>query len=162
MADGLPGSGLRVRRERGQSRVTWKRKKKLAECEVNDEHEFAVYDGGMSGKSGEFEELLALLGLEKRIYKQKQGWVWQYRGITAELCEVSGSVHGEQAPEGARKGLTLKNLGWFLELEILAAEDSPETVAAAREQLLAFLGQTGIRKENIEDRYYSELLGDYS
>jgi adenylate cyclase class 2 len=154
---GLPDSGLRVRRERagdtGHTIVTLKRKEMRAECEVNDEQEFAVSDGAA------FEELLDLLGLEKRIHKRKQGWVWRYRGITAELCKVSGSVRTEPEiaePEEPRPGG--RNLGWFLELEILAKEDSPVTVAAAREQLLSLLEQAGIGKECIENRYYSELL----
>ncbi|MDR2701549.1 MAG: CYTH domain-containing protein [Spirochaetaceae bacterium] len=154
---GLPDSGLRVRREKagdaGHTIVTLKRKEMRAECEVNDEQEFAVSDGAA------FEELLELLGLEKQIHKRKQGWVWRYRGITAELCKVSGSVYTE--PEIAESETPVpgaKSLGWFLELEILAKEDSPGTVAAAREQLLALLEQTGIGKESIESRYYSELL----
>jgi adenylate cyclase class 2 len=128
-----------------------KRKERQAECEVNDEREFEVSDGAA------FEELLELLGLEKQIYKHKQGFVWRYRGITVELCEVSGSVYTEPGPaESGEPGY--RNLGWFLELEILAKEDSPETVAAAREQLLSLLEQVGIGKESIESRYYSELL----
>jgi len=154
---GLPDSGLRVRREiagnTGKTLITLKRKEMRAECEVNDEQEFEVSDGAA------FEELLDLLGLEKQIYKHKQGWVWRYRGITAELCEVSGFVCTEPGAEGTGEDTSAsKNLGWFLELEILAKENSPGTVAAAREQLLALLEQAGIGKESIENRYYSELL----
>jgi len=154
---GLP-SGLRVRQEKsgatGRTIVTIKRKETRAECEVNDEREFEVSDRAA------FEELLELLGLEKRVYKHKQGWVWRYRGITAELCEVSGFIYKDQGLGGSEKPADPeeRNLGWFLELEILAKEDSRETVTAAREQLLALLEQAGIGKESIENRYYSEML----
>jgi len=149
---GLPASGLRIRREKtGQSEhtlITWKDKEKRDEIEVNDEHEFEVTSGD------DFEELLVRLGLEKRIYKHKQGLSWQYQGITAELCEVSGSGN----PEGGENPGATKNLGWFLELEILAKDDSAEIITAARERLLSLLEQLGVGKENIESRYYSEML----
>ncbi|MCL1814752.1 MAG: CYTH domain-containing protein [Treponema sp.] len=150
--DGRNFSGLRVRRETageesGHIWVTWKNKERRGSLEVNDEHEFEVSDG-----TG-FEELLTLLGLEKRIRKHKQGWIWHYRGITAELCEVSGS----------EESADFKNLGWFLELEIKHGpppENSGKTVEAAQEQLLALLEKTGIGKECIESRYYAELFAE--
>jgi len=149
---GLPVSGLRIRREKaGENEhtwVTWKDKEKRDGIEVNDEHEFEVTSGA------DFEELLVRLGLEKRIYKRKQGLSWQYQGITAELCEVSGSGN----PQGSEHSGGPKNLGWFLELEILTKDDTTETVTAARERLLSLLEQLGVGKENIESRYYSEML----
>ena len=135
-------SGLRVRWERAGENtytwITWKNKKRQCGIEVNEEHEVEIKGGA------DVEELLALLGLEKKISKRKQGWSWHYNGITAELCKVNG----------------LRNLGWFLELEILAKEDSVETVTAAKEQLLALLGKTGIEETKIESRYYTELMTD--
>jgi len=151
-ASGLPASGLRIRREKtGESEhtlITWKDKEKRDEIEVNDEHEFEVTSGD------DFEELLARMGLEKRIYKHKQGLSWQYRGVTAELCEVRGSGN----PEDSGNSDEPKRLGWFLELEILAKDDNVETITTARERLLSLLEQLGVGKENIESRYYSELL----
>ena len=149
-------SGPRVRQEKkGKSvktLVTWKIKKKRAGLEVNDEHEFEV----SSGK--DFEDLLVLLGLEKELIKHKQGWAWQYDGITIELCEVIGSAKkNTHKGRGIKQGQE-KRLGWFLELEIIAAEDSEVTVASARDKLLVFLEKAGIRKENIESRYYAEML----
>ena len=149
-------SGPRVRQEKkGKSvktLVTWKIKKKRAGLEVNDEHEFEV----SSGK--DFEDLLLLLGLEKELIKHKQGWAWQYDGITIELCEVNGySKKNTHKGRGTRQGQE-KRLGWFLELEIITAEDNDATVASAREKLLDFLEKAGIRKENIESRYYAEML----
>ena len=149
----LPPSGLRVRQEKkfifaGTSEeteytcVTWKYKEKKDGLEINEEHEFKVSDGTI------FEQMLLMFGLEKRIAKQKEGWVWQYEGITAELCDVSGIIKPGNA----------KNLGWFLELEILAKTGSD--IAAAGERLLLLLEKAGINKENIESRYYSEMLSD--
>jgi len=145
-------SGLRVRHETtgetSRTWITWKNKKIQDQIEVNEEHEFEVSDGGG------FEELLVFLGLKKRIYKQKRGRRWRYQGITAELCEVSGGQSPE-APPGS------KNLGWFLELEILhePRSEAPRDTALAREELIALLEKAGIKKEHIESRYYSELLG---
>ena len=139
--------GLRVRRERtGKKdlvRVSWKKKEKRDELEVNEENEFELNTGLADGAEN-FEKLLVLLGLEKKLSKRKNGWSWQYNGITIELCEVSGN----------------KNLGWFLELEIMEAENSAQTVTAAREKLLVMLEKSGIGKDKIENRYYADLLQD--
>jgi len=141
-------AGIRIREDKtGETvhvLVTWKNKEKRDGLEVNDEHEFDLKE------SAEFEELLLLLGLEKKIIKHKQGWVWYYDGITAELCEVSGTAR----PGDHRK------LGWFLELEILSDDGGAETVALARKKLLELLEKAGIGKEHMETRYYSEMLAE--
>jgi adenylate cyclase class 2 len=146
----LPHSGLRVRREKkaGNERalVTWKKKEKRNGMEVNDEKEFAVSDGTL------FEELLYSLGLRKKTVKHKEGWVWEIDGITAELAEVSGITGGKSGTADT----TLKTLGWFLELEIITENDEPETKA----RLLSLLEKTGIHRDRIESRYYTELLAD--
>jgi adenylate cyclase class 2 len=159
-----PGaSSLRVRRERqtgadGQTAehtlVTYKIKERRDGIEINDEHEFEVSDGAV------FEELLERLGLEKRIGKHKTGWVWRYGGISAELVKVSGrAVFGDTVFGDAG---TAKDLGWFLELEILAVADpegaEDEAIAVARGRLLDLLAKTGIGEADLESRYYSELL----
>ena len=142
-------SGLRIRRERTGEKelvlVSWKKKEKRDELEINEENEFELNSSSAKDYGAKnFEKLLVLLGFEKKLSKQKKGWIWQYNGITAELCEVSG----------------IKNLGWFLELEIMAAENSAQTIAAAREKLLAMLEKSGIGKEKIENRYYTDMLQD--
>lgn len=157
----LSSTGIRVRQEKignairnqqiGHNLVTWKNKERQDCIEVNTENEFELKD------TETFERLLALLGLEKTITKRKQGWAWRYRGISAELSEVSGFVQQGHSLNEAEKPCC-RNLGWFLELEILAEEGGAETVTAAREQLLELLEKTGVRKENIESRYYTELL----
>jgi adenylate cyclase class 2 len=145
---GLPQSGVRIRREsirrpdggaEEKVLVTYKFKEVRDGIEINDEREFTVSDGDTFG------ELLKRMGLEQGVRKHKQGWAWTYGNIYAELCEVSGRKH---------------SLGWFLELEILADEAGKETVAAARKELLGFLERLNVGKECIEERYYSEMLGE--
>jgi adenylate cyclase class 2 len=135
-------AGIRVRKETVAGphgavsrtvQVTFKRKELRGSMEVNDEREFTVSDGAV------FEDLLSRLGLSKGIGKKKQGTAWVYDGITLELSLVEG-------------------LGWFVELEIVAGDDRPETVAAARLRLLALLGKTGVGEEKMETRYYTEML----
>ncbi|MDR2404074.1 MAG: class IV adenylate cyclase [Spirochaetaceae bacterium] len=139
---GIPVTDIRIRNEcctdpQGRLRrtvwVTCKTKEVRERVEVNDEREFEVSDGDV------FAEFLARLGFERGQTKTKQGRVWTWEGITAELTEV-------------------RDLGWFVELEIMADNDRPETVAAARSRLLNLLGKLGIGEEKIESRYYRELL----
>jgi adenylate cyclase class 2 len=141
-SSGIPMMSIRLRRESrtdpgGKLRrtvwVTYKAKEVREGVEVNDEREFEVSDGDV------FAELLGRLGFERGQTKTKQGRVWTWEGVTAELSEVRG-------------------LGWFVELEIVADNGRPETVAAARSRLLNLLGKLGIGKEKIEGRYYTELL----
>jgi adenylate cyclase class 2 len=153
---GIPGSGVRVRREKRRlpgdkvedeekTLVTYKSKEVREGIEINDELEFTV-----SGAHA-FEELLKRLGLKPGLGKHKKGWSWIFAensatgngNIQVELCEVTNPDH---------------NLGWFVELEILTDDAGPETVTAARKQLLELLDKFNIPRENIEERYYSELL----
>ncbi|MCL1927287.1 MAG: CYTH domain-containing protein [Treponema sp.] len=151
-------SGPRVRQETKEKStktlVTWKNKQKRGELEVNDEHELEVSNGK------EFEKLLVLLGLEKQTVKHKQGWSWHYNEITIELCEVSGSVKKSFKKNSPAKQGRVKNLGWFLELEIIADDTSDTTIVLARDRLLAVLEQAGVGNENIESRYYTEMLAE--
>jgi adenylate cyclase class 2 len=148
----IPKSGVRLRREstrypdggaEEKTLVTYKSKEVREGIEINDEREFTVSDGDTFG------ELLKRLGLEPGVRKHKQGWAFTFGNIYAELAEVSGGVSGNT-----------RNLGWFLELEILANEAGAETVAAARKELLGLLEKLNVGKECIEERYYSEMLGD--
>ncbi|MDR2796745.1 MAG: class IV adenylate cyclase [Treponema sp.] len=138
----FPPSGIRIRKEihtdtqgifTQQVLINYKTKELREGIEVNHEQEFSVSDGPL------FEELLRRLRFEPGIGKHKQGWAWDYEGITVELVQVSG-------------------LGWFVELEILGDNDRPETVTAARTRLLDLLHRLGIDRDKIETRYYTELL----
>jgi adenylate cyclase class 2 len=135
-------SGIRVRREKdtppgGETaaavHVTYKSKELRNGIEINDEREFDV-----SGVE-EFEELLNILEFTKGIAKKKRGWAYRRGRINAELCEVEG-------------------LGWFIELEILSAQQDKKTLDKAREELLSLLGELGIGEGALESRYYTEML----
>jgi adenylate cyclase class 2 len=150
----FPASGVRVRKETmgdgrddirngvQTARITYKAKEIRDDLEVNHEREFTVSEGDV------FEELLTVLGLIPIKRKRKTGWAWVYdsdvititEGITVELALV-------------------ERLGYFIELEILANNDAPATVASARERLLAMLDLLGIARNRVESRYYTELLG---
>jgi adenylate cyclase class 2 len=135
-------SGVRLRRETKTGpagevsealRVSYKVKEVREGIEINDEREFFISDGHT------FEELLRRLGLKKGIEKTKKGRAWICDGITTELAEVAG-------------------LGWFVELEIMTGSRTDGEITAARTRLLALLEKLGLTPEQIEPRYYTEML----
>ncbi|MDR0553604.1 MAG: class IV adenylate cyclase [Treponema sp.] len=145
-AEGLPASGIRIRKEQLQPAqgeethsvwVTYKSKEVREGIEVNREHEFLV--SGRDGGDSAFEELLRRLNFAPGAAKVKRGRAWRSGDIRAELTLVEG-------------------LGWFVEMEILVDRDDPETRENARKQLLELLDKTGIRRDKIEERYYTELI----
>jgi adenylate cyclase class 2 len=113
--------------------VTYKSKELREGLEVNDELEFGVDSPEVFG------EFLGRLGFKPGIAKKKRGRCWKQGDLTAEIAEVEG-------------------LGWFIELEILADNSRPETVAEARRRLLDFLREAGVGEDRIEPRYYTEML----
>ncbi|MDR0663056.1 MAG: class IV adenylate cyclase [Spirochaetaceae bacterium] len=140
----LPSSGVRIRREtlripgkdaETTTLVTYKTKEVRDGIEINNEMEFTV------DRARVFEELLRRLGLKPGISKKKRGRSWKSGGMTIEVSEIEG-------------------LGCFIELEIIAGDDSPETTATAKNRLYAFLKQTGINEDRIETRYYNDMLQD--
>jgi adenylate cyclase class 2 len=145
----VPASGVRVRRDSGidaegashESVVaTYKTKEISGGIEVNQEREFTVSDAGL------FEELLERLGLRRAICKEKEGWAWTIPPQTAE-----------QSPILAELSL-VAGLGWFLEIEIMAADDGEQTVEESRGRLYALLEQLKIPAERIESRPYTVML----
>jgi predicted adenylyl cyclase CyaB len=157
---GLP-SGVRVRRENcinadgstGESvLVTYKIKEISDNIEINDEREFTVSSPTKEDASSKedtadlFEGLLTRLGLYKAICKEKEGWAWainsETEGTVTILAELS----------------MVKNLGWFLELEIMTSSDDAKTVAKNRKHLLAMLKKLEIPAEQIESRPYTTML----
>ena len=143
----LPPSGVRVRRERivdagGHTRlsvlVTCKTKEISNGIEVNDEREFTVSSAEM------IEDMFERLGLRPYIQKEKQGWAWT---IAAEN-QVEPPVLAELS--------LVKNLGFFLELEILAADNT--TVNESRVRLRSLLEKLEIDTSQIEERPYTAML----
>ena len=53
-------------------------------------------------------------------------------------------------------------LGDFLEIEILTKDDSEENIRYAQDKLFELLDMTGIGRDKIEKRYYSEMLRELS
>jgi predicted adenylyl cyclase CyaB len=143
---GLPPSGLRVRVEKDRADsgeisentlITWKSREMDGGIEINDEKEFTV------SHAENFVKLLALMGLKPGIKKHKQGWAWNCLEnetvIRAELSDV-------------------RNLGWFLELEIIAGGKAE--AAALGKKLLSLLEKTGISEDKIESRPYTRMLSE--
>jgi len=141
-----PISQVRVRREKrilpdgsdvSATLATYKIKEVRDGIEVNNELEFEVNPGP------EFECFLETMGFKPGISKRKRGWLFSREEINAELVEVG-------------------KLGWFIELEILAASmeagSQEKIVAEGRKKLLDFLAVLGIGREAIESRYYTEML----
>jgi adenylate cyclase class 2 len=154
--DGIP-SGVRVRRESGVNAdgaafgsilVTYKTKEISDGIEVNDEREFTVSDAPV------FEELLSRLGLRKTHRKEKKGWSW----LVTSRASVTSGAEALEAPILAELSL-VAGLGWFLEIEIQAANDSGQAVIeASRRRLLALLEKLEIPADRIEPRPYTVML----
>ena len=117
--------------------ATCKNKEVIDGIEINEEHEFEV------NPRSEFEAFIKQMGFKPGISKKKKGWAFSLGKINIELSDVEG-------------------LGWFVELEIVADNSRPETIAEAKKQLLDFLSGLGIKKEAIESRYYIDMLKELS
>jgi len=153
---GMPPSGVRVRRDRGVNAdgsdyggilVTFKTKEISGNIEVNDESEFTVSD------AAPFEALLACLGLRVAIRKEKKGWAW----LVAAGADKAADLAAEPPPILAELSL-VEGLGWFLEIEIQAADHSRQTVEDSRCRLLALLEKLEIPQDRIESRPYTVML----
>ena len=147
----IPYSGLRVRRDRTVDAsdaehesvlVTLKKRKMSGNIEINEEREFTVSNADL------FEELVCDLGLFKASYKKKYGWEWR----------VSSDTEGGR-PVNAEISM-VKDLGWFLEIEILADNNRAQAVEDSRKELLSLLGKLKIPEEKIETKPYTALLRD--
>jgi predicted adenylyl cyclase CyaB len=148
----IPPAGIRIRRESGARPdgrihetvlVTYKTKETQAGVEINDEREFTIAgtDPGTSA-AGIFEDMLERLGLKPGVKKEKRGWAWTLGGDPPMLAELS----------------LVKDLGWFLEIEILAGDRDGRTLAESRERLLSALAELDISPERIESRPYTEMF----
>ena len=135
------GQLSRLRVEDGKNCVTLKRKKTENGIEINDELEFFVDDGEA------FLEFLRMTGAVEYIRKIKTGYRYAAvagdDAVTVELCEVS-------------------TLGWFIEIEKViggsGAEITEDDIEYAQKLILKVLHETGIPEQDIEKRYYSEML----
>ncbi|MDE7140852.1 MAG: class IV adenylate cyclase [Treponemataceae bacterium] len=118
--------------------LTYKRKERRTGAdgtatEVNDEQECTI-----SAREA-VESLLADSGFSVALTKTKRAMQWRHDGALFELCAVPP-------------------LGDFLEIEMLSQTDDAETVGRIQERLRTLLARAGVPAENIESRYYRDLL----
>jgi adenylate cyclase class 2 len=104
-----------------------------AAIEVNDEKEFTVND------SEPLKALLEDAGFAVKLIKQKSAHKWQSGDAVIELC-------------------TVPPLGDFLEIEIVCGSNDDSSVAQAREKIESLIERAGVSLNDIEERYYSDLL----
>jgi adenylate cyclase class 2 len=127
---------FRLRRDDETLVCTYKQKRIEDGVEVNLEREFEVSD------EEAFVGLIRRLGCTPLVDKHKQGRQYAYRGLTVELSRVD-------------------NLGTFLEIEKLVADDASDADreaagAEVREALVAL----GVDPSRIEARPYTRMLLD--
>ena len=111
--------------------ITTKEKALENRVEINKETEFKIDD------ESQFLDFAQLIGFSQTVRKIKIGYLYKYKNINVELCEVS-------------------NLGHFIELEILT--DNIINKETYKQQLFDFLDYLCIDKSSIEDRYYIDIL----
>ncbi len=124
---------VRIRTVDGDSVITFKEKTKQNGIEVNDEWEIKIDNAGKA------EALLEYLGCSFNYAKTKQGYLFRDGELTIELSLVS-------------------KLGWFLELEYLAGDNSPESVTRGETLIRKVLTELHIPEASIEPRYYADLI----
>lgn len=131
--------GFRMRKEAGETVITFKTKRCQGGIEINRESEFSVSDPEA------FKELILRLGCEPFYNKRKTGKRYTYlekgeeRPFTIEVFQLEG-------------------LGPFIEIEALLGTEDPERVALAQGEIRSLLARAGVEASAIESRYYSELL----
>lgn len=104
--------------------------------EVNKEHEFTI------NNPNSLEEFLKDAGFAILRKKEKITSQWEYQNTLLELC-------------------TVPPLGDFLELEIIAKDNTESTVTKAKEELLNILTKCEIEKKHIEPKYYNQMIQEY-
>ena len=125
-------------REKQRVFLTYKRKELRTDangtaCEVNDEKECEVSDADA------LEALLTDIGFTVSLTKQKSVMGWMFEDAHLELCAVPP-------------------LGDFLEIEIISPSNGQEIVEGCQEKLKKLLDMARVPRDNIEERYYSDML----
>ncbi len=126
---------FRLREESGVHTVTYKDKTLSGAVEVNLEKEFQV------SSPESFIELMERVGCVALSRKHKISEKYRVGSCLVESVKIEG-------------------LGDFVEIEILAENDSPETVKDAKSELFSVLDRCGIAREAVESRFYSDMLAD--
>ncbi len=130
--------------------VTYKRKSRIrgadgVEAEANDEKECLVSDAQA------LEAFLSDTGYSVQLKKHKDVEDW-----LAELPASPGGIEGKL--QATLEVCAVEKLGDFLEIEILAPTKDEKILASLQGELEKLLEKSGIPKEKIENRYYSEML----
>ena len=136
---------IRIRQETEDGKVRWfltykkKENKKSSDgtlTEVNEELETEIEDPKPIATY--FLDSVFTVDLTK--HKEILGWTFE--GANLELCNVPP-------------------LGWFLEIEILTEKNDDDAVQAAQKKLKELLLKAGLTADDIEEKYYSQLLKEY-
>ena len=134
----LPGSllqSLRIREHGGKLELTTKHSSRDANGENNEEFEFLA-------DPVEYDRAVAFfhaLGHEDYFVKNKDGWEWQADDAHIELLSVN-------------------DLGYFAEIEILIPFDADERVAdECGKKVLSLLSSLGLA-ECVERRAYRDMI----
>ncbi len=132
----------RIRSEKSNSGtkilLTYKRKEVRTDAsgtkvEVNDEKECEI------SAAEPLEALLSDIGFTLSLKKEKSVLGWIYKDAHLELC-------------------TVPPLGDFLEIEIISPANDSQTLETCQQELQDILAKSGITKDKIEERYYSDML----
>lgn len=145
----LPGEkhqALRVRNNRGVLEFTAKKTKNDTLSEDNSEYEVIV-DISQEKNAYDFFECL---GYEKYFRKIKTGWEWMVDDIHVELLEVSGYRYGLSSSE--------RNLGYFLEMEILIPFKENVDLRDEQNSLYDLLHRLNLNDEDVEFGSYRRMI----
>jgi adenylate cyclase class 2 len=127
----VPKDRFRLRREGGRSVVTFKQSLLTEGGEVNEEVEFTVDDDHA------FFQFAHRFGFEPFVVKRKRSRVYRIGRASVELNEV-------------------EHLGHFIEIEILC--DEQNQVIVARTEIARLLNLLGLTGDDVETRYYIQML----
>lgn len=151
---GNGGNKIRIRKEKRDdlctTLITYKKKESRIfpdgkALEVNDEFECQVSD------PTPLEEFLKDNGFSVKLKKHKDVTSWTYTFTPEGLSEKVNAT---------LELCTVPPLGDFLELEVLSENDDENFVSKVRAALIKILNKAGISEDEIENRYYSEMLGE--
>ena len=109
------------------------------QIEINNENECILSD------PSPVELFLNDAGFVPVLKKQKRVLSWKYQDALFELC-------------------TVMPLGDFLEIEILLDESvkTPAKITETQDKLISLLKKCGLQESDIEKKYYSQLLNEFS
>ncbi len=125
--------GFRLRVDGQGASVTFKRKRRHRQAEINVEREFRLDDGEA------FVELMQRIGLEPEFAKIKEGLQFERDGLVIELVHV-------------------RELGDFLEVESMDERPDDASHEAAVQRIEEFFRECGVDSSRVETEPYMKLL----